>query len=335
MLQFILATLITLFAGWQSQAEVAMPKAVVLQTSINFSRVVRGTLIQHELAVENRGAAPLIFTRITMTAPLSVRRLPRIEAGQRGAIPIELDTSAIAGSFEGEIILFCNDPASPEIHVSFLGEVFETLELSPLPAFFIATTRNTPKEQSIDIISHEAEPLRILEVEHAPEGCSTRLQTVEDGRRYRLTVRMSGTGPAGKHTEGILVHTSSLVQPALTIVANTWLRERVYTFPDEVDMGTLPVQAIKQNPQLLGRLTQTLMVYQVGGKAFEVKAHSDLPGIAIDAARGPQGDRWQLTVAFRKDWQPGLMNGSILIETNDPEFKTITVPVRGGLLTEN
>jgi hypothetical protein len=77
------------------------------------------------------------------------------------------------------------------------------------------------------------------------------------------------------------------------------------------------------------------MVYQVGGKAFEVKAHTDLTGIVIDAASTrAQVDRWQLNVAFRKDFQPGLMNGSILIKTNDPEFKTVTVPVRGGLLTE-
>lgn len=335
MLQFILTTVIVLSTFLQSRAAVAKPQAVVLESSINFGRVVRGTPIEHELTIENHGSAPLIITRITMSALLTVRHLPRIEPGQHGAIPIKLDTSEVNGPFEGEIVLSCNDPDTPELHVSFSGEVFETLELSPLPAFFIATTRNTPKEQSIEIISHEAQPLRILEVERPPEGCTTRLETVEDGRRYRLTVLMPGTGPAGKHTERILVHTSSPVQPVLSIAANTWLRERVYTFPDEVDMGVLPFQAIKQNPELIGRLTQILMIYQVGGKALEIKAHTDLPGIAVAAERGPQGDRWQLTIAFRKDLQPGLINGLILIETNDPEFRTLTVPVRGGLLAEN
>lgn len=335
MLQFILAIAITLLACWQSQAEVAKPKAVVLESRIDFGRVVRGTLVQHDFAVENQGSAPLIITRITMTAPLTVQRLPRIEPGQRGSIPIKLDTSAVSGSFEGELILFCNDPATPEIRIAFGGEVFETVELSPLPGFFIATTRNRPKEQSIDIISHEAQPLRILKVEHPPEGCSTRLDTLEGGRRYRLTVLMSGTGPAGKHTERVLVHTSSAVQPLISIPVNTWLRERVYTFPDEVDMGALPLETVTRNPELLGRLTQTLMVYQVGGKAFEVKAHTDLPGISIGTERGPQGDRWQLTIFFRKDVRPGLIKGLIHIETNDPVFKTLTVPVRGALLVEN
>jgi hypothetical protein len=330
--QFILTIAITLFACLQSQAEVTKPKAVVLESRIDFGRVMRGALIQHELAVDNHGSAQLLITRITMTAPLTVRRIPRIEPGQRGHIPITLDTSEISGSFKGEVVLFCNDPATPEIHISFAGEVFESVELSPLPGFFIATTRDIPKEQSIEIINHETQPLRILKIEHPPDGFSTKLDTVKDGQHYRLTVLMPGTGPAGKSLERILVHTSSADQPLISIPVNTWLRERVYTFPDEVDMGVLPFETINRNPELLRRLSQTLMVYQVGGRAFEIRTHTDLPGVSIGIERGPQGDRWQLTVSFREDVQPGSMKGLIHIETNDPEFKTLTVPIRGSLL---
>lgn len=335
MLQCLLAIAIALLACLQSQAEGAKPKAVVLESRIDFGRVLRGTLIQHELALANHGNAPLVITRVTMTAPLTVKRLPRIEAGQEGKIPILLDTSGLTGAFDGELVLFCSDPANAEIHISFAGEVFESVQLSPLPAFFIATSRNVPKEQSIEIINHEMQPLRILKVESPPEGCSTKLDTLEYGQRYRLTVLMPGTGPAGKHMERILIYTSSDVQPLISIPVNTWLRERVYTFPDEIDMGALPFEAIKRDPELLRRLTQTVMVYQAGGKAFEIKAETDLPGISIGTERGPQGDRWQLTIAFRKDAQPGLIKGFIHIETNDPEFKTLAIPVRGGLLVEN
>ncbi len=335
MLQAILASAIALLSGVSPQAEASEPKPVCVESRFQFGRVVRGTLVQHDFVVENRGTGPLIITHITMTAPLTATRLPRVAPGERGSIPIELDTSAIDGPFDGQIILFLNDTATPEIRLSFAGEVFETVELSPLSAFFIATTRNRPKEQSIEIINHEPQPLRILKVEHPTERFTTKLDTLEDGRRYRLTVLMSGIGPAGKHTERILVHTSSPVRPVINVPANTWLRERVYTFPDEVDLGALPFQKIRQNPGLLDRLTQTLMVYQAGGKTFEIKAHTDLTQITITAERGPQGDRWQLTIRINAGAQPGVINGSILVETNDPEFKTLTVPVRGMLLSEN
>lgn len=332
MIRFILVVAVPLIA-FQPEVGLAQPKAAISENSFQFGRVVRGTPVQHEFVIENRGNAPLVIARVAMTAPLTVQRLPRIEPGQRGSIPVKLDTSALKGPFDGQVILFCNDPLNPEIPASFAGEVFETVELSPLPAFFIATTRNRAKEQSIEIINHEPQPLRILRVEHAPGSVTTRLDTVQDGQRYRLTALMPGTGPGGKHTERIIVHTSSAVQPRIPVAANVWLRERVYAFPDEVDMGAVPFQTVSRNPDLLGRLTQTVMVYQAGGKGFEVKARTDIQGISVAAERGPQGDRWQLTIALRKDAQPGLMKGSILIETNDPEFKTLTIPIRGALLT--
>ena len=119
MLRFILTIAIPLFACLQPRAGLAEPKAVVLENSVHFGRVVRGTLVQHEFVVENRGSAPLVITRVTMTAPLTVQRLPRIEPGQRDSIPIKLDTSAVSGPFEGELVLSCNDPVTPEIHISF------------------------------------------------------------------------------------------------------------------------------------------------------------------------------------------------------------------------
>ncbi len=323
---------IALVALFPASPALAAPQAVVAETSFRFGRVARGTLVRHDFVLENHGNAALILTRAIMTAPLTVQRLPRIEAGRTGTVAVTFDTSTVRGSFNGELILLCNDPVIPEIRISVAGEVFETVELAPLHAFFIATTRDTAKEQSIEIINHEAEPLQILRVEHSSGSLTTRLETVEEGRRYRLTVVMSGTGPAGKHTERIRVHTSSPVHGVIPIAANTWLRERVFTFPDEVDMGAVPFDTISRNPEVLGRLTQALMVYQVGGKAFEVTAHTDLPGISVTAERGRQGDRWQLNIGFRTSPQPGLISGSIIIETNDPEFKTLTVPVRGAVV---
>lgn len=316
-----------LIPGVLPQAEAAVPKAVVIESEFHFGRVVRGTVVRHEFVVENRGSAPLVITRIALTAPLVADRLPRIEPGKRGSIPVRLDSSAVNGPFQGELILFTNDPATPQARASFVGEVFDAVELSPLPAFFVATTRSTPKEQSIDIINHEPQPLRIVGIEHSAEF-ATKLHTIEDGRRYRLTLLMPGTGPGGKHTERIVVRTSSLSRPVIYVPANTWLRERVYTFPDDVDFGAVAFQKVQENPELLGRLTQTLMVYQTGGKTFDIKAHTDMPEVAIAAERGPQGDRWQLTLRLRKGVRPGAIKGSILIETSDPEFKTLTVPVR-------
>ena len=97
-----------------------------------------------------------------------------------------------------------------------------------------------------------------------------------------------------------------------------------------ITVAASPALAVKANPSFTQKLAQTLMVYRKGNDRFEVGVRSDLEVLDLHAERGPLGDRWQVTVALK----PGLLktgpvNGSIVIETNDPEFPRLRVPVTG------
>ncbi|MDP2971188.1 MAG: hypothetical protein Q8P64_18560, partial [Deltaproteobacteria bacterium] len=60
---------------------------------------------------------------------------------------------------------------------------------------------------------------------------------------------------------------------------------------------------------------------------------SDLPVLDLKWERGPKGDRYQITVTLLKDnITSGPIKGNIVIETNDPEFPSLTVPVTGFIL---
>jgi hypothetical protein len=156
---------------------------------------------------------------------------------------------------------------------------------------------------------------------------------VEEGRRYRLTLRLKPDGPGGRHSEPIVLRTSSRSAPSITVVANTLLRERVYSFPDEVDFGTLSLSRIERDPELLKAVTQTLMVYQFGGADFTVRARTALPQLAITSERGPQGDRYQNTISVIPErLEPGTIQGSIVFQTNDSQFPELVVPVFGTIV---
>jgi hypothetical protein len=161
----------------------------------------------------------------------------------------------------------------------------------------------------------------------------TRLETLEEGRRYRVTLLLNPDGPAGRHSESIVLKTSSRSQPTITVAANTYLRERVYAFPDAVDLGTVRLADVDRDSNLLERLAQTLMVYQFGGSDFSVSVRSDLPELDLSSERGPQRDRFQTTVRLRRDrLKPGDIRGSIVIDTNDARFPSLVVPVVGSVL---
>jgi len=307
------------------------PKAVLLDTRFAFGELGQGALIEHEFILRNDGSAVLRILGIRMTAPLQLDRIPaQILPGTEVKLRAHLDTSKLSGPIKGEILISLNDPALPEMTLLLEGRVVPQIELLPRPIFFVAGQRGKGREAAIEIINHEQDPLRIESVEHSRERFTTKLETMEEGRRYRLILALNPDGPGGKKTETILVKTSSRTRPLLYIAANTYLQERVYTFPEAVDLGVLRLSDIKANPDLLQRTAQTLMVYQSGGSDFRVRLRTNMAVLDLKSERGPKGDRYQSTVSLVPEKvEAGPIEGSITIETNDPEFPKITVPVHG------
>lgn len=78
-----------------------------------------------------------------------------------------------------------------------------------------------------------------------------------------------------------------------------------------------------------GFLSQTLMVYQMGGEGFEIGVQTDVPFLSLSPARSKFKDRYQIEVAvIPEKLKSGAINGSIIVVTNDPEFPQLVVPVK-------
>ena len=301
------------------------------EPAFDFGRVVRGHLVEHEFVVRNEGTAPVRLQRANLTPPLLATRMPGVIApGATARIVTRLDTAPLQGAFQGEIIVYLDDPAQPQVALSFDGEVVGTIEVAPMPALFVVGQRGQGAASSVELINHEAEPLQILDVRHSPEALSTSIDALVPGQRYRLNVVLRPDGPAGRRSDPIVVATSSPTTPSIRIVAHTYLRNRVYVFPDSVDLGSIDLARATSEPGLLGRLAQTLMVYQTDGTDFRARLDTDVRGLALQAERGPRGDRYQITVQWTaEDLRAGEVSGSICIRTNDSEFPELRVPVHG------
>ena len=310
-----------------------VPRAVFSESLFNFGKVMSGIVVEHDFIVKNEGSVPLRIRRASMTPPLLVTRMPReVAPGTEGVIHFKLDTSKVEGPFQGAIVVFLDDPALPEADLSFKGQVAAPIELAPLPAFFVSALRGETRQSSIEIINHEPEPLLIQGIEHSSERFTTKLETIEEGQHYRLTLILRPDGPGGRSTEAILLKTSSQKMPVVRVAANTYLHERVYTFPDQIDMGTLRIGDVQRHPELLQTAAQTLMIYQEGGSDFQVSIKTDLPDLDLKLERGRKGDRYQVTIRLLPEKLPtGPIRGSIFIETNDRDFQKLTVPVSGNL----
>jgi hypothetical protein len=306
---------------------------VFSETAFDFGRVVRGEPIEHEFIVRNDGTAPVRVLRASMTPPILATRMPGvIPPGTTAHIATRLDTAQLQGAFQGELVVHLDDPSRPEVALSFEGEVVGQVEVAPMPALFVVGQRGRGAASSVELINHEAEPLQILDIQHSQDAFSTTVEPLVPGSRYRLTVTLRPDGPGGRRSDPILIRTSSRTVPSIRIVAHTDLRNRVYVFPDSVDLGSFELARAKSEPSLLAGVAQTLMVYQVDGTDFQIRLDTDVPGLFLKSERGPAGDRHQITVQLQPgNLRAGDVAGSIRIRTNDPQFPQVLVPVHGRL----
>jgi len=204
------------------------------------------------------------------------------------------------------------------------------VEFVPFRGVVVATEQGTTGVSSIEIVNRQTQPLEITGIEDSSTRFTALVETVEAGRRYRLSVTFDTKGQHGKVAEWLHLETN---RDRLSIPVHTEVIPRVYAFPKSVDMGKFSISDIRGNPQTARTAAQILMVYRKNTPDFEIEVSSNILFLNIKSEQGPQGDRWENTLWLDPERvQPGDFSGTIVIETNDPEVPKLEVPVSGVLL---
>jgi hypothetical protein len=212
------------------------------------------------------------------------------------------------------------------------GYAVEGIEYTPFPVIFTTVNRGGTQEASLEIVNHRATPLTIGDIVNPSKRFTARVETLEEGKRFRLIVTLKGEGEAGKQQDLLEIKTNFQDAPVLKIPVNTFVREKVRTFPESVFMGRYPLSEIRGNSVLAKKRAQILMIYKDGSTDFQVTVSSDVPYLKIASERGPKGDRYENTIWIDPDLaKPGQIKGSIIIKTNDRDFPKLTIPVWGDL----
>lgn len=294
----------------------------------DFGSVLQGVVVEHAFTLRNQGDAPLRITEVRASQGLAMKAVPAVvPARAEHALPVALDTARLSGPLAMSLVVALDDGTEREFHLG--GQVLPPMEVRPRPAFFVSTQKGQSRQAVLDLYNHETAPVTLalpMPTPTAQARYRLALQEVEPGRHFRLTLTVPEDAPAGRFSEFIALASSSARKPKVPLGVNIQVRERVYTFPDTVDFGTVRLRDL-QSPSAAN--TQTLMIYQSGGDAFRaVPALKDMQA-AVTAEPGPQGDRVQVTLALPPGTPIGPLRGTLTLSTNDAGFAQVTVPVTG------
>ena len=102
--------------------------------------------------------------------------------------------------------------------IAIRGYPVEGISYDPLPAIFTTVSRGAVKEASLEITNQRPGPLKIGEIVNPSRRFTARIETLEEGKRFRLVVTLKGEGPAGKQQDVLELKTNLEDAPDATEV---------------------------------------------------------------------------------------------------------------------
>jgi len=122
-----------------------------------------------------------------------------------------------------------NDPQRPQFNLDMKAVVRPLIEVKPTNVLLFRGFIEQLKPQTVELISNGI-PFRILKTENSvPQQVAVDLETVEEGKRYRL--RVTNTATSGNYSGYILCRTDHPKRPELRIAVTGVIETDVSVSP--------------------------------------------------------------------------------------------------------
>lgn len=325
------AAILASFAALASAA----PNAVVRDPVHDFGRVPHGEKIRHSFRVHNAGDAPLELTGARMSdSGMTSQMPPIILPGEDGSIAVEWSTGNAVGTLRGRVSVLTNDPASPEVPLVLQGKVYGPLDVDPFPAVFLSAFRDEDVRRELTFTSNQPSPVDLRLAASTGGHFRATFEPIVEGKTWRVTVRVEpGTAP-GRYEESLRLQSDDPAIGAVRVPVHLFVKADLYADPDTFDFGEVPLERVRKQPGVLALLRQAVFVKKRRGGFHVRTVRSDVAALDLQTTP-PSGESgsFEIFAGLRSDaLQPGSLHGTVTIETDDPEFPILKIPVRGRIV---
>ena len=324
------------FAGAQEQA-VKGPKLTIVEPVKDFGTVAKGEKLDWAFEIRNTGTTDLEIISAKPTCGCTVADFDKvIKPGQSGKVHANVDTTGFAGPIAKAVTLETNDPSVPTAQVTISAIVKPYVEANKGFVRYNLLQGETAKE-SIVLYSEETEPFEIVKVTSPQEWIKVDYKKAAGndilenlGRRgqaqYKIDVTVGGDqSRIGPIAEKIHIMTNSKHQPDYWVSVSGVVRPTFRVEPGSINFGEVSADESAATRTVLFRSNDL----KTPEKFVVSKAESGVAGITATVKPTDRKGEYEMQLQVGKDAKAGMIDGSILVHTNDRINPIVTIPVRG------
>lgn len=329
----LLCLLASPFLASSLSAQATFPKLEVSQPSLTLDTVFRGQTTSATFDVENTGDAPLEILNGRTSCPCAKLDYPKaIAPGETGTVTVTIDTLKLSGPTRVNIFLNTNDPDEPSPKLQANVESKDALAANPGTYRYLvyqnfagtaSITQTIVALDNTDIeITKVESPYDFLTIGEPRPATDAERILQYTGKQWSFDAVLDNAPPVGALTGAVTVHTNHPSQPIIPIPVSGFVRPLAAATPHIVKFGQFDM------PESGTYLETTLKQY--AEELIEiVRIESEVEGITGETRDVVAGRHWKVRVIANPELAEGPFKGNLILHTNHPRQKTITIPVQG------
>ena len=311
------------------------PKMMIPEGIKDMGKVAQGEVLDVDFAIVNEGDETLEIKAVRPTCGCTVAEFDReIAPGKTGYIKSKLDTRDFSGPISKSILVMTNDPQDPTTTLVIKTEVHPYVQVLPRALVRFNAVQHESMEQKITIVADQdvknfkvtgvksSLPFLLASVNPVP---AERLLAGKSKQQYEVVLTMKDDPPVGPVNALLEVETNHPKAKIVPVKVFGVVRALLHVTPSQIQFGS--VEAKKQP----GR--NVIVVNNRSGNAqvSVTGATVDDSAFAAEVVTIERGRRYQVTVTIKADADSGPRDATLTLETSDPEFPTVRVPVRANI----
>lgn len=319
-LSLIFAGIMTGGVFWACGEGAISPSLVCLQPTYEFGSVEPDAEIEHRFVLTNQGnrVVSILNVHVTCGCTKAVMTTNQVAAGGTAGLDVKINFKGRRGHLLKSLYVDTDDPGNPALRLEVTGTVLVPIEVQPEGIHFGTVGIEGPIEREVLLTATGTNVFHIRSVTASSSRVSAKWETLEEGKRYRVTVISEGPRSYGSTMASIRVETDHPRGGQVDIPIAAFVAGDIVAAP-----GVLLLIPTATNAMRTSRLT----LWSPASKPFKV-TKVECPGDGMTATVSVvSADRSQIEV---KTWGAlaGKDGSSLRIETDLATMKEVRIPVR-------
>lgn len=200
------------------------------------------------------------------------------------------------------------------------------LTVEPVDRLNTSALAGSSSTNTLYVYNPQPIPVHVKNVIPGGTAFTATLSTIQEGKRYQLSVTSNPALKAGHYVQIVKVVTDSAVQPEVKIELDLTIYPKVFASPTSIIMPQLSIAS-----DLSTISWPNIFVRKLREHGFQIKSYSStLPFIKLELMTETEGQVYRIRITLDPTKiKPGEFKGKIHIETNEPDVPFVDVPIQG------